>query len=332
MGKSYKDAGVDIAAGVDAMNNIAELVKSTYSPNVLSTVGSFGAQYLFSAEDYDKPVLVSSMDGVGTKTLVAVETGNYSTVGEDLVNHCVNDLLTIGAKPLFMLDYIGVGKLRASDISEIISGLAKACKETGCSLIGGEMAEMPEIYGNDHYDLVGTIVGVVEKEKVLDGKNIQSGDVLIGLLSNGLHTNGYTLARSVLLDDMTTDQYNSVIGSTIGEELLKIHKCYLNSVEPLLSENLVTGLAHITGGGIEGNTSRLLSNNTLVLKIEWDSWQPQPIFELIQELGEVPESDMRKTFNMGIGFVVITKEQNTEIVKEMLKNKGESPVLIGKID
>lgn len=330
MGKTYKDAGVDIAAGVDAIKDISELSKSTYSPNVLSSVGSFGAQFLFPVEDYDKPVLVSSTDGVGTKTIIAIETGIYNTVGEDLVNHCVNDILTIGAKPLFMLDYIGVGKLRASNMTEIISGLAKACKETGCSLIGGEMAEMPEIYGDANYDLVGTIVGVVEKDDILDGKNIQSGDVLIGLRSSGLHTNGYTLARKVLLDDIPPDRYNSIIDSTIGEELLKVHKCYLNSVEPLLSQKLVTGLAHITGGGIEGNTSRLL-NDDLSLKIEWNSWQPQPIFELIQETGEVPEADMRKTFNMGIGFVVLCREQNVEIVTELVKNKGESPEVVGKI-
>ena len=330
MGKTYKDAGVDIAAGVNAIKDITELAKSTYSPNVLSSIGSFGAQFLFPVEDYDKPVLVSSMDGVGTKTLIAVETGIYNTVGEDLVNHCVNDILTIGAKPLFMLDYFGVGKLRASDMIEIISGLAKACKETGCSLIGGEMAEMPEIYEDTHYDLVGTIVGVVERDDILNGKNIQSGDVLIGLRSSGLHTNGYTLARNVLLDDMPADRYNSIIDSTIGEELLKVHKCYLNSVEPLLSQNLVTGLAHITGGGIEGNTSRLL-NDDLSLKIAWNSWQPQPIFDLIQETGEVSEKEMRKTFNMGIGFVVICREQNVDIVNELVRNKGGNPEVIGKI-
>ena len=330
MGKTYKDSGVDIAAGAKVIKDISELAQSTFSPNVLSSVGSFGAQFLFPVEDYDKPVLVSSTDGVGTKTLIAIEMGIYNTVGEDLVNHCVNDILTIGAKPLFMLDYIGTGKIRASDMTEIISGLAKACKETGCSLIGGEMAEMPEIYGDTHYDLVGTIVGVVEKDDLLDGKNIQSGDVLIGLRSSGLHTNGYTLARNVLLNDMPADKYNSIIDLTIGEELLKVHKCYLNSVEPLLSKKLVTGLAHITGGGIEGNTSRLLDDD-LSLKIEWNSWQPQPIFELIQETGDVSEKEMRKTFNMGIGFVVLCREQNVEIVTELVKNKGESPEVMGKI-
>ena len=330
MGKTYKDAGVDITAGVNAVKDISNLVKSTYSPNVLSSVGNFGAQFLFPAEDYDKPVLVSSTDGVGTKTLIAVETGIYNTVGEDLVNHCVNDILTIGAKPLFMLDYIGVGKLRASDITEIISGFAKACKETGCSLIGGEMAEMPEIYRNTHFDLVGTIVGVVKKDDILDGKEIQSGDVLIGLGSNGLHTNGYTLARSVLLDNMSADTFNSTIDATIGEELLRVHKCYLNSIEPLLDQKLVTGLAHITGGGIEGNTSRLISSD-LSLQIDWHSWQPQPIFGLIQEIGDVPEADMRKTFNMGIGFVVVCRDQNLDTAIELLRSEGESPVVVGKI-
>ncbi|TFB13634.1 phosphoribosylformylglycinamidine cyclo-ligase [Candidatus Marinimicrobia bacterium MT.SAG.4] len=330
MRKTYKDAGVDIAAAVNALKDIGELAKSTYSPNVLSTVGSFGAQFLFPAEDYDKPVLVSSTDGVGTKTLVAAEMGIYNTVGEDLLNHCVNDILTVGAKPLFMLDYIGVGKLNSSYMTELISGLVKACKETGCSLIGGEMAEMPEIYGESHYDLVGTIVGVVEKDRILEGKNIQSGDILIGLPSNGLHTNGFTLARSILFEDMSITEYNSKLDSILGEELLRVHKCYLNSIEPLLSQNLISGLAHITGGGIEGNTSRLLSDG-LSLQIDWNSWQPQPIFELIQETGEVPEKEMQKTFNMGIGFVVVCSEENVDRVTELVRNSGEKPEVIGKI-
>ena len=330
MRKTYKDAGVDIAAAVNALKDIGELAKSTYSPNVLSTVGSFGAQFLFPAEDYDKPVLVSSTDGVGTKTLVAAEMGIYNTVGEDLLNHCVNDILTIGAKPLFMLDYIGVGKLNSSNMTELISGLVKACKETGCSLIGGEMAEMPEIYGDSHFDLVGTIVGVVEQDRILEGKNIKSGDILIGLASNGLHTNGFTLARSILFEDMSITEYNSALDSILGEELLRVHKCYLNSVEPLLSQNLVSGLAHITGGGIEGNTSRLLSDG-LSLQIDWNSWQPQPIFELIRETGEVPEKEMHKTFNMGIGFVVVCSEKNVDRVTQLARNNGEKPEVIGKI-
>ncbi|TFB11239.1 phosphoribosylformylglycinamidine cyclo-ligase [Candidatus Marinimicrobia bacterium MT.SAG.2] len=330
MRKTYKDAGVDIAAAVNTLKDIGELAKSTYSPNVLSTVGSFGAQFLFPAEDYDKPVLVSSTDGVGTKTLVAAEMGIYNTVGEDLLNHCVNDILTVGAKPLFMLDYIGVGKLNSSDMTELISGLVKACKETGCSLIGGEMAEMPEIYRDSHYDLVGTIVGVVEQDRILDGKNIKIGDILIGLPSNGLHTNGFTLARNILFEDMSITEYNSALDSILGEELLRVHKCYLNSVEPLLSQNLVSGLAHITGGGIEGNTSRLLSDG-LSLQIDWNSWQPQPIFDLIQETGEVPEKEMQKTFNMGIGFVVVCSEENVARVTELAGNSGEKPEVIGKI-
>ena len=330
MRKTYKDAGVDIAAAVNALKDIGELAKSTYSPNVLSTVGSFGAQFLFPAEDYDKPVLVSSTDGVGTKTLVAAEMGIYNTVGEDLLNHCVNDILTVGAKPLFMLDYIGVGKLNSSNMTELISGLVKACKETGCSLIGGEMAEMPEIYRDSHYDLVGTIVGVVEQDRILDGKNIKIGDILIGLPSNGLHTNGFTLARNILFEDMSITEYNSALDSILGEELLRVHKCYLNSVEPLLSQNLVSGLAHITGGGIEGNTSRLLSDG-LSLQIDWNSWQPQPIFELIQETGEVPEKEMQKTFNMGIGFVVVCSEENVDRVTQLAGNNGEKPEVIGKI-
>ncbi len=330
MGKTYKDVGVDIAAGVSAVSEISKLAESTFSSNVLSSVGSFGAQYLFPMEEYDKPVLVSSTDGVGTKSLIATEAGIYDTVGQDLVNHCVNDILTIGAKPLFMLDYIGVGKLRSSDMTGIVSGLSKACMETGCALIGGEMAEMPEIYGDTHYDLVGTIVGVVEKDNIIDGKNVQSGDVLIGLPSNGLHTNGYTLARSVLLEEMSIDTYNSIIKTTVAEELLKIHRCYLNSIEPLLKNNLITGMAHITGGGIEGNTSRIMSDE-LKLEIDWNAWQPNPIFELIQTAGEVPQEDMRKTFNMGIGFVIICRMGNVDIIIELVRNKGESPEVIGNV-
>jgi len=330
LGKTYKDVGVDIAAGVSAVSEISKLAESTFSSNVLSSVGSFGAQYLFPMEEYDKPVLVSSTDGVGTKSLIATEAGIYDTVGQDLVNHCVNDILTIGAKPLFMLDYIGVGKLRSSDMTGIVSGLSKACMETGCALIGGEMAEMPEIYGDAHYDLVGTIVGVVEKDNIIDGKNVQSGDVLIGLPSNGLHTNGYTLARSVLLEEMSIDTYNSIIKTTVAEELLKIHRCYLNSIEPLLKNNLITGMAHITGGGIEGNTSRIMSDE-LKLEIDWNAWQPNPIFELIQTAGEVPQEDMRKTFNMGIGFVIICRMGNVDIITELVRNKGESPEVIGNV-
>ena len=213
MGQTYKEAGVDISAGETAVKEIGNLARSTFTSNVLSNVGSFGAQFLFPVEEYQKPVLISSTDGVGTKTLVAAEAGKFDTIGEDLVNHCINDILSTGAKPLFFLDYVGVGNLVASTMKDIVSGMAKACRESGCSLIGGEMAEMPEIYGENRYDLVGTIVGVVERDKLIDGSKIEKNDLIIALRSSGLHTNGYTLARKVLLNEMTLDTYHDELGT-----------------------------------------------------------------------------------------------------------------------
>ncbi len=234
MGQTYKEAGVDISAGETAVKEIGELARSTFTSNVLSNVGSFGAQFQFPVEDYHKPVLISSTDGVGTKTLVAAEVGKFDTIGEDLVNHCINDILSTGAEPLFFLDYVGVGILDPSVMNDIVSGMAKACKESGCSLIGGEMAEMPEIYGEDHFDLVGTIIGVVERDNLIDGSKVEKTDMIIGLRSSGLHTNGYTLARKVLLSEMTLNTHNEQIGKSIGEELLNVHRSYLSPVAIVL--------------------------------------------------------------------------------------------------
>lgn len=330
MGQTYKEAGVDISAGETAVKEIGNLARSTFTSNVLSNVGSFGAQFLFPVEDYQKPVLISSTDGVGTKTLVAAEAGKFDTIGEDLVNHCINDILSTGAKPLFFLDYVGVGNLVASTMKDIVSGMAKACRESGCSLIGGEMAEMPEIYGENRYDLVGTIVGVVERDKLIDGSKIEKNDLIIALRSSGLHTNGYTLARKVLLNEMTLDTYHDELGTSIGEELLNVHRSYLTPLRRLLEMNYVTGLAHITGGGIESNSSRVLPDG-LSLKIDWNSWTPNAVFNLIQRIGNVPLADMRHTFNMGIGFTIICRKDSSDNVLNILEEMNETPVIIGEI-
>lgn len=330
MGQTYKEAGVDISAGETAVKGIGDLTRSTFTSNVLSNVGSFGAQFRFPVEDYNKPVLISSTDGVGTKTLVAAEVGKFDTVGEDLVNHCINDILSTGAEPLFFLDYIGIGILDASVMNDIVSGMAKACKESGCSLIGGEMAEMPEIYGEDHFDLVGTIIGVVERDNLIDGSKVENTDMIIGLRSNGLHTNGYTLARKVLLSEMTLNTHNEQIGRSIGEELLNVHRSYLSPVKRLLEMNYVTGLAHITGGGIEGNTSRILPDGCS-LEIDWNSWATNDIFNLIQSIGDVPLDDMRHTFNMGIGFTLICRKDDVDGILNLLEEMNEKPVVIGEV-
>ena len=330
MGQTYKEAGVDISAGETAVKEIGDLARSTFTSNVLSNVGSFGAQFQFPVEDYHKPVLISSTDGIGTKTLVAAEMGKFDTVGEDLVNHCINDILSTGAEPLFFLDYVGVGILDASVMNDIVSGMAKACKESGCSLIGGEMAEMPEIYGEDHFDLVGTIIGVVERDNLIDGSKVEKTDMIIGLRSSGLHTNGYTLARKVLLSEMTLNTHNEQIGKSIGEELLNVHRNYLSPVKRLLQMNNVTGLAHITGGGIEGNTSRILPDGSS-LEIDWNSWAPNDIFNLIQSIGDVPLDDMRHTFNMGIGFTLICRKDDVDGILNLLEEMNEKPVVIGEV-
>lgn len=330
MGQTYKEAGVDISAGETAVKEIGDLARSTFTSNVLSNVGSFGAQFQFPVEDYHKPVLISSTDGIGTKTLVAAEVGKFDTVGEDLVNHCINDILSTGAEPLFFLDYVGVGILDASVMNDIVSGMAKACKESGCSLIGGEMAEMPEIYGEDHFDLVGTIIGVVERDNLIDGSKVEKTDMIIGLRSSGLHTNGYTLARKILLSEMTLNTHNEQIGKSIGEELLNVHRSYLSPVKRLLQMNNVTGLAHITGGGIEGNTSRILPDGSS-LEIDWNSWAPNDIFNLIQSIGDVPLDDMRHTFNMGIGFTLICRKDDVDGILNLLEEMNEKPVVIGEV-
>jgi len=328
----YRDAGVDIAAGEEAVERIKGMVRSTFTPGVLTDIGKFGGFFQLDLSAYREPVFVSSMDGVGTKLKVAFLVGKHDTVGEDLVNHCVNDILVGGAKPLFFLDYIGTGKLRPEVIEEILAGMVQGCRATGCALVGGEMAEMPGFYQTGEYDVAGCIVGIVEKDRIIDGRTIRKGDILIGLPSNGLHTNGYSLARKVLFEKekLTVDTVVKEFGRTLGEELLRVHRCYFSSVYPLLDRFEIKGMSHITGGGLVGNTKRVLPEG-LRLDVDWDSWTVPPIFKFIQENGNVPLEDMRRTFNLGIGFVLIVEEKDAESVMGALDESGEKVVVVGRV-
>jgi phosphoribosylformylglycinamidine cyclo-ligase len=322
---AYALSGVDIDTADTAKGLIKKLARSTYRPEVLTDIGLFGG--LFQFKGYRDPVLVSSVDGVGTKLKLASTLEKYNTVGVDLVNHCVNDILCCGAEPLFFLDYIAMGKLIPQKVEKIVEGLAQACRLSGCALIGGETAEMPGIYQGDDFDLVGSIVGAVEKENILPRPGISKGDVLIGLPSSGLHTNGYSLVRSIF------DLYRSPtklrvcypeLGRSLGEGLLEPHRCYYPELKSLLP--LIKGLAHITGGGIPGNLPRILPD-ALGARINKDSWTVPPIFQFIQKQGKVEESEMFKVFNMGIGMIVLCSPQHSE---KIIMSFPES-VVIGQV-
>lgn len=315
MNETYKNAGVDIEAGDEVVKQIKPLVRSTFNSRVLADIGLFGGFYDAKFDEYDHPILVSSTDGVGTKLKVAFLFNRHNTVGQCLVNHCVNDILCCGAKPLFFLDYFATGKLNPNIAVDVISGFAIACKENDCALIGGETAEMPSIYAEGEYDISGTIVGIVEKEKIIDGKKIKSGDILIGLPSNGLHTNGYSLARAVLLKNYDVDTYIEELEETLGETLLRIHKSYYKTIYHLMDNNLINGISHITGGGILGNTNRIIPNG-LKLKVDWGSWQIPPIFRLIQRTGNITDEEMRKVFNLGIGMILVIDKYNVDKIRQ----------------
>jgi phosphoribosylformylglycinamidine cyclo-ligase len=325
---TYKAAGVDIEAGNETVRRISGLVKGTFSPAVLTGIGGFGALYDARFKDYDEPVLVSSIDGVGTKLMIASMMGIHHTIGQDLVNHCTNDILTTGARPLFFLDYFATGRLSPDTAEQVISGLATACRENGCALIGGETAEMPGMYAPDEYDLAGTIIGIVERSKALSKENVKAGDVLVALPSTGLHTNGFSLARAVLLKHFALDAQIDELGSTLGEALLAVHKSYLHPVQPLLEKDLIAGISHITGGGIVGNTSRVIPDRCS-LRIDWQSWQRPALFNLIGKLGDVPEDDMQRTFNLGVGMLLITRPENLDRVMNELA--PEKPFIIGEV-
>jgi phosphoribosylformylglycinamidine cyclo-ligase len=328
MSIDYKSAGVDIEAGDETIRRIKPLVRSTFNKNVLSDIGLFGGFYEADFKGYEHPVIVSSVDGVGTKLKVAFITGIHNTVGHCLVNHCVNDILACGARPLFFLDYLGTGKLDPGIAEQIIIGFVEGCKENGAALVGGETAEMPSMYQDGEYDISGTIVGIVDKSKIINGKSVNRGDVLIGLPSNGLHTNGYSLARKVLLDKYKHDTYFDDLGKTIGEEMLAVHRSYLSTISKVIDSGKIKGLSHITGGGIVGNTSRIMPEGT-DLKIDWDSWEVLPIFKMIQKEGDIADEEMQHVFNMGIGMIIVSDKQNADYFLNELKENN--PVVIGEV-
>ncbi|PQJ36094.1 phosphoribosylformylglycinamidine cyclo-ligase [Salinibacter sp. 10B] len=328
---TYKEAGVDVDAGDDAVDRIRPMVRETFTPGVLADIGAFGSFFELDLDGVEQPVLVSSIDGVGTKVKVAARAERYDTVGQDLVNHCVNDIAVCGAKPLYFLDYVGTGELDPGVAEEVVQGFATACKENECALVGGEIAEMPDVYGSDDFDLVGTIVGVVDKPKIVNGETVQPGDVLLGLPSTGIHTNGYTLARTVLFDRYDVDDtLDELGGETIGEALLRVHRSYLSAIQSLVDAGLAQGLVHVTGGGLPGNLRRVMPEGCRA-SVDYEAWTRPPLFDRIQRDGEVPEADMRQTFNLGIGLVAVVREADVEEARRVLEQDGESPVRIGEV-
>ena len=329
---TYADAGVSIDAGVEAVLRMKEHIRSTFTPNVLADVGSFGAMFAFPKNACDDPVLVSSIDGVGTKLKIAVLTGIHHTVGRDLVNHCVNDILVQGARPLFFLDYFGTGRLSPQVAAEVVRGMAEGCRAAGCALVGGETAEMPGMYRDGEYDLAGCIVGLVDRTRIIDGAKVGVGDVLIGLASDGLHTNGYSLARHVLLDKarLSVDDFIPEFGRTLGEELLSPHRCYAPAVLPLLDQFDIHAMAHITGGGFYDNIPRVLPSGVGAV-VERRMWETPAVFRYIQTVGNVPDHDMYRTFNMGIGLVLIVPREQAVAATDALNAAGERAVLLGEV-
>jgi phosphoribosylaminoimidazole synthetase len=327
MTDAYKDAGVDIEAGSRAVQLMKESVRSTYGPEVLAGIGNFGGLYAADAvKNMDTPVLVGSTDGVGTKTKIATALGRFRSLGLDIVNHCVNDILVQGARPLFFLDYVATSELKPEVVAEIVDGAAQACRDAECALLGGETAEMPGVYGEREWDVVGTIVGAVERAQIIDGNAISTGDLLMGLPSTGLHTNGYSLARRVFETEGFSQSYPSLSG-TVGEELLIPHRSYLPSVERARAEMTIKGLAHITGGGFVDNIPRILPQG-LGVRIEKGTWPILPIFELIQSMGAVTEDEMYHVFNMGIGMIVFI---DPSYRSQFMEAVGEPAYVIGKV-
>ena len=329
---TYKDAGVDIALKARALERAKPVIRSTFSRQVATDVGSFGAMYSL-AEVGPNALLCSSTDSVGTKVMVAGMMNRHDTVGEDIVNHCVNDILVQGARPLFFMDYIAASKLSEALIEQLIAGLAEGCRKAGCALIGGEIAEMPGTYQEGQYDLVGFITGVVTRGKMVTGEGIRPGDVLLGLASNGLHTNGYSLARKLFFEiaGLPVDQHVPQLGLTLGEELLRVHRCYAPAVLPLLEGIEVRGMAHITGGGLPDNLVRCLPEGCRAV-VERGSWKAPAIFDVIQDLGRVPDEEMYHTFNMGIGFVLVVEESVAGAATEGLTARGETVFRLGRIE
>ena len=321
----YKQSGVDIDAGNEVVRRIRSLARATSTPGVLSDIGSFGGLFHLGSTGLTDPVLVASADGVGTKLRVAFMTGVHSSIGVDLVNHCVNDILVQGASPLFFLDYLATGRLDPDVAVQIVDGLARACRANGCALLGGETAEMPGFYADGEYDVAGFIVGAVSRSALVDGRSIAPGDVLIGLPSSGLHTNGYSLARRIAFDvaGLSASSHVPDLGSSIGDALLVPHRSYLPVIRPLLGERVIKGMAHITGGGITDNLPRILPEGTSAA-IDRSAWAPPPIFQWLQRTGHVPDTDMLRTFNMGIGLIVVCAAREEGRILDLLRSTGES--------
>jgi phosphoribosylformylglycinamidine cyclo-ligase len=333
MALTYKKAGVDITKGNKLVEIIKPLARSTFRKEVIADIGSFGALFKLDSSKYKNPVIVSSTDGVGTKLKLAFMTGKHTTIGIDLVAMCVNDILTSGAEPLFFLDYFAAGKLSTKTASDVISGIAEGCKNSGCSLIGGETAEMPGIYSKGEYDLAGFAVGIVDKHKIIDGSGIKNGDIVIGLSSSGLHSNGYSLARKLFLDIKRYSVNKKIHGldCTIGEELLKPTRIYVKSILSLLKTFKIKGMAHITGGGITENLPRIIPEGLGVI-INKNSWPVNEIFNIIQTSGKISNKEMYKTFNMGIGFMLVVNKADVPGVIRKLNSLGEKAFVIGYIE
>ncbi|MFW6201935.1 MAG: phosphoribosylformylglycinamidine cyclo-ligase [Gemmatimonadota bacterium] len=331
-GLTYRDAGVDREAAERAKKGISEMVRQTYGPGVLSRPGSFGGLFRVPS-DYEKPVLAASADGVGTKLKVAMRAGRHGTVGHDLVNHCVDDILVEGAKPLFFLDYIGMGELEERTVEQLVAGVARGCHENGCALLGGETAEMPDLYSPGEYDLAGFIVGMVEEEGRLGASRVRDGDTLVALASDGFHTNGYTLLRRVLFDRLeldVDDPFPELEDRTVGEVLLRVHRSYLRSVHPLLRERRIAALAHVTGGGIPDNLARVLPDG-LEARVDRSTWTPPAEFRAVMDHGGVPEDDMWRTFNMGVGMIAVVRDEHVDDVVARLRAGGEDAWVVGAV-
>jgi phosphoribosylformylglycinamidine cyclo-ligase len=330
---TYKKSGVDIDEGEKFVNLISPMVKRTFRPEVMTEIGPFSALFKLDMTKYKEPILVSSTDGVGTKLKVAFMMNKHDTIGIDLVAMCVNDILTAGAEPLFFLDYFATGKLKSAIAARVIEGVVKGCEEAGCSLIGGETAEMPEFYHEDEYDVAGFSVGIVEKERIINGSGIQEGDIIIGLSSNGLHSNGYSLVRKLFFDmeKMGLDTYIPELGNKLGEELLRPTKIYVKSFMTLRDSVEIKGMAHITGGGIPGNLPRILPDN-MCADIKMGSWPVPPIFQIIEKTGNIADDEMKRTFNMGIGYIIIVSRDVSGGAISLLQKAGYSAFIIGSIE
>ena len=329
---TYADAGVDIDRANRTKKRIKYLAHKTFTKGVLSEIGGFGGLFAIDKTKYVDPIIVSSVDGVGTKLKIAFEMKLHHTIGADLVNHCVNDIAVQGAAPMFFMDYLATGKLEPEIAEKVVEGLAEACKHNNCALIGGETAEMPGFYPDGEYDLAGFIVGVVEREKIITGKNVQVGDVIIGLASNGLHTNGYSLARKLLFEvgHYTAESYVNELKGKVGNELMKTHRSYWPIVKKLVDGDCVSAMAHITGGGITENLPRVLPKGVAAV-IELGSWPSQPIFEHLQTLGNVPQEEMLRTFNMGLGMLLVIPSAKFKKVQTVLDRVGEKGYTVGRI-